>query len=90
MDVPDTLALKIEHFSSYGRLIAREMDLFAPASWLAVHIGQLNFPQRTDPLAEHRGIDGREWLGKLRAAMIAEASRQLTHEAFIAQHCKAG
>ena len=42
-------ALKIDHFRRYGRLIAREMDLFAPPSWLAVHIGQLNYPERIDP-----------------------------------------
>jgi tryptophan 7-halogenase len=90
MDVPDTLKLKIDHFRKNGRLIAREMDLFAPPSWLAVQIGQLNFPERTDPLIEFRDIDGREWLGKLRAAMAAEASRLPTHEQFIAKHCAAG
>jgi tryptophan 7-halogenase len=63
--------------------------LFAPASWLAVHIGQFNDPVGTDPLADFRGIDGREWLGKLRAAMVAEAARLPKHEQFIAQHCAA-
>ena len=87
MTVPDTLAMKIDHFRSYGRLIAREMDLFGPPSWLAVHIGQLNFPERTDPVAEYRDIDGRAWLAKLRAAMMSEARRLPTHEAFIKQHC---
>jgi tryptophan 7-halogenase len=90
MDVPETLQLKIDHFRKYGRLVAREMDLFAPPSWLAVHLGQHNIPERTDPLADFRGLDGREWLGKLRAAMSGEAARLPTHEAFIAQHCKAG
>jgi tryptophan 7-halogenase len=90
MDVPETLQLKIDHFRSYGRLIAREMDLFAPASWLAVHIGQMNYPARTDPLADFRGIDGSAWLAKLRAAMAAEAARLPLHSEFIARHCKAG
>jgi tryptophan 7-halogenase len=89
MTIPDTLQTKIDHFRSYGRLVARDMDLFGPPSWLAVHIGQFNHPLKTDPLADFRGIDGREWLGKVRAAMTAEAARQPTHEAFIAQHCKA-
>jgi tryptophan halogenase len=89
MDIPDTLALKIENFRRYGRLVPREMDLFAPESWLSVHIGQFNYPERTDPLAEHRGVDGREWLGKLRAAMAAEATRAPTHQQFIDAHCKA-
>jgi tryptophan halogenase len=59
MDIPDTLALKIEHFRRHGRLIARELDLFAPPSWLAVHIGQNNLPQGHDPLIDYRGVDGR-------------------------------
>ena len=89
MDIPETLQLKLEHFRRHGRLIAREMDLFAPASWLAVHLGQLNFPEGLDPLIDYRGIDAREWLGKLRGAMAAEAARQPSHQAFIDQHCKA-
>ena len=89
MAIPDTLALKIDHFSRHGRLIARDMDLFAPESWLAVQIGQFNDPQATDPLMAFRDIDARDWLAKLRAAMAAEAERLPAHEAFIAQHCQA-
>ncbi len=89
MEVPDTLALRIAHFRRNGRLIVRDMDIFSPTSWLAVQIGQFNIPERTDPLADHRGIDGREWLGKLRVAMTHEAARQPTHADFIDRHCKA-
>ena len=35
MEVPDTLAFKIDHFRRYGRHIPRDMDLFAPPSWHA-------------------------------------------------------
>ena len=90
MDIPDSLKFKIDHFKSYGRHIARDMDLFGQPSWLAVHIGQGNIPEAVDPLFDYRGVDGREWLGKLRAAMAAEAARQPTHQQFIDQHCKAG
>lgn len=89
MDIPDTLALKIEHFRRYGRLIARDLDLFAAPSWLAVHIGQNNWPEALDPLLEHRGMDARDWLGKLRGAMAAEAARLPGHRTFLAQHCGA-
>ena len=89
MDIPDTLQFKIDHFRRYGRHIAREMDLFGQPSWLAVHIGQHNIPQRTDPIADFRNIDGREWLGKLRGAMAAEAARQPAHQDFIDENCKA-
>ena len=90
MSIPDTLQFKIDHFRRFGRLIEREMDLFGAASWTAVHIGQFNIPERTDPILDYRGVDGREWLGKLRAAMAAEAGRMPTHQQFIDQHCKAG
>ena len=90
MDIPDTLQFKIDHFRTYGRYIARDMDLFGQSSWLAVHIGQGNIPERVDPLFPYRGLDGREWLAKLRAAMTSEASRQPSHQQFIDQHCKAG
>jgi len=86
MDIPETLALKIEHFARHGRLIARDLDLFAAPSWLAVHIGQNNIPQGHDPMLDHRGIDAREWLAKLRGAMAAEAARLPSHGAVLAQH----
>ena len=89
MSIPETLAWKIDHFRRYGRLLAAEMDLFAPSSWLAVHLGQFNTPERTDPLLDFRGLDARDWLAKLRGAMAAEAVRLPTHQAFIDQHCKA-
>ena len=53
MAIPETLQLKIDHFRDAGRLIARDMDLFGPASWTAVHIGQLNVPESTDPLLHY-------------------------------------
>jgi tryptophan 7-halogenase len=89
MSIPDTLQWKIDHFRKYGRLLARDADLFGAPSWLAVHVGQFNMPERTDPLIDFRNANGREWLGKLRAAMAAEAERMPTHQAFIDQHCKA-
>lgn len=89
MDIPDTLQWKIDHFRSYGRLLARDMDLFGAPSWLAVHIGQLNWPARIDPLLGLRQTDGAAWLGKLRQAMAAEASQMPTHQAYIDAHCKA-
>jgi tryptophan 7-halogenase len=90
MDIPDTLQFKINHFRRYGRHIPRDMDLFGSPSWLAVHIGQGNVPEATDPLTGYRDeAKGREWLGKLRAAMAAGAQQQPTHQEFIDRHCRA-
>jgi tryptophan halogenase len=89
MGIPDTLQEKVQHFRGYGRLVQREYDLFGPASWLAVHIGQLNTPQRSNPLLHYRDIDGVQWLGKLRAAMAAAAQQLPTHQQYIDKYCKA-
>ena len=59
------------------------MDLFAPASWLAVHIGQLNYPERLEPLIAYRGVDARDWLAKVRGAMEREAQVMPGHGQFI-------
>lgn len=89
MSIPDTLTHKIEHFRRYGRLIASDMDLFGAPSWLAVHIGQLNIPERVDPMLAYRKTDGTAWLTKLKAALAAEAGRMTTHEDYINAHCRA-
>jgi tryptophan halogenase len=89
MSIPDTLRMKIEHFKRYGRLIAADMDLFGPPSWLAVHVGQGNMPERVDPVLEYRDVDGAAWLAKLKQALAAEAGRMPSHQAYIDKFCKA-
>lgn len=89
MAVPDTVTWKIEHFRRYGRLLARDADLFGPASWLAVHIGQGNMPQGTDPLLAHRGADSVDWLRKLEQALANAAEHLPTHAAYIERTCAA-
>ena len=89
MTIPDTLQFKIDHFRSFGRLIGREMDLFGPTSWLAVHIGQMNWPKRHDPLIDYRKVNAAEYLGKLSKAMESAANSMPSHQAYIDRHCKA-
>jgi tryptophan 7-halogenase len=86
MDIPDTLKLKIDHFRSRGRLLTHDPELFGPSSWLAVHVGQGNFPERADPLLDFRSSEGPAWLAKMRAAVAFEAGRLPTHRDFIAQN----
>ena len=88
MAVPDTLQYKIDHFKRFGRLIPGEMDLFGNASWMAVHIGQMNFADNNDPLIDYRTFDGADYLDKLRSAMDAAAQGMPTHRAYIDRHCK--
>jgi tryptophan halogenase len=89
MPIPDTLQYKIDHFRRFGRLIPGDMDLFGNASWLAVHMGQGNWPERNDPLIDYRTLDGADYLEKLRTAMAAAARDLPGHRAYIDRHCKA-
>lgn len=65
------------------------MELFGNASWLAVHIGQLNWPERHDPLIDLRGIDGDAILAQQRQVMIRAAQAVPTHTEFIQRFCPA-
>ncbi len=89
MEVPDTVTWKIEHFRRYGRLLARDADLFGPPSWLAVHVGQGNLPEATDPLLAHRADDRGVWLAKLASTLSNAAGAMPSHQVWIDQHCKA-
>ncbi len=89
MPIPETLQYKIDHFRAYGRLVTDGPELFGPASWLAVHVGQLNVPQRHDPLADLRTLDSDTILAKIRDAMIHAAKEAPSHAEFIRRNCRA-
>jgi tryptophan halogenase len=89
MPIPDTLQYKIDHFRHYGRILPGDMDIFGPNSWLAVHIGQLNWPERTDPLLDYRNFDGAQYLEQLRRTLQSAARGMPSHQAYIDRHCKA-
>jgi tryptophan 7-halogenase len=89
MEIPSTLQWKIDHFRRYGRLVSDGSDLFGPPSWLAVHIGQLNWPERHDPLVDLRGTDGDAILARIHEAMVTSAKAMPTHTDFVRQHCNA-
>ncbi len=88
MSIPETLREKIEHFRRYGRILPSELDIFGPTSWLAVHIGQMNWPRRNDPLLDYRDVRGAQYLEQLRRAMAAAAATMPTHQDYIALHCR--
>jgi len=90
MQVPDSLAWKMEHFRAYGRFVSEGPEVFAEPSWLAVYIGQGVLPRGHDPLADAR--DGAEVLQRLAAMrqLIAAAAGSLpSHRQFIDRYCKA-
>ncbi|HUQ09053.1 MAG TPA: tryptophan halogenase family protein [Steroidobacteraceae bacterium] len=89
MSIPDSLSESIEHFRRHGRLVQREHELFVRASWLAVHVGQLNLPEACELPAQAHVADSTLWLEKMRDTLRAEASRMPDHREFIVNNCRA-
>lgn len=90
MTIPETLQYKIDHFRRYGRLVSDGLELFQNPSWLAVHIGQFNWPDQYDPLVDQRPkVDADRLLVGLRRVIAEAAEAMPTHRQFIERHCKA-
>jgi len=90
MSVPEPLQYKIDQFRAGGRIVSAGLELFQNPSWLAVHIGQLNTPERYDPLVDERTeVDAPRLLEGLRRSMAEVAETMPGHAAFIDRHCRA-
>ncbi|MET0309119.1 MAG: tryptophan halogenase family protein [Sphingomonas sp.] len=57
MEVPETLARRIELFLGRGRYLKGDTDLFTTNSWVAVMLGQNGWPAGFDPLTEALDAD---------------------------------
>lgn len=90
MAVPEPLARKIAHFRAYGRLVAEPQELFSNTSWLSVHLGQGNIPERYDPIVDTRPqVDATRLLDSIRRVVGEAAAVMPAHRDFIDRHCRA-
>ncbi len=90
MDVPDTLASKIELWRAKGRIFREGCELFGTPSWVAVLLGQGIVPSEAEPAAE--AIDPAfvsEALDKMRLSYRQMAEHMPAHAEFIDQACAA-
>ncbi len=86
MDVPDSLAGKLELWQAKGRLFREGRELFGTASWVAVLLGQGIVPTHTEPATE--AIDAAtasDALNKMRQSYRQMAEHMPTHSDFIAR-----
>jgi tryptophan halogenase len=89
MQIPDSLAHKIELFASSGRVFRFQDDLFTEDSWLAVMLGQGVRPRGYDRLTDRIAHD--ELLanmGRLKDVVLKSALSLPPHQAFIDTHCR--
>jgi tryptophan 7-halogenase len=88
--LPESLQERLELFSSYGRIVRDENELFPVGSWLYLLTGQDVQPSGYDPLAE--GLtpnEAQEALDEVRNVVERCAAAMPLHQDFIAQHCAA-
>ncbi len=86
MDIPDSLAHKIELFREKGRIKRYEHDLFALPSWAMVMLGQNIVPRGYDTLVD--AMDDAKVLGAMRqiSQVMQRAAGELPrHEDYVAK-----
>lgn len=84
MDIPDTLAHKIEIFSESGRLFRKQNDLFLDSSWLQVMVGQGIIPKDYHPIANSVSSDALlDMLKKIKAAKNEPIASLPSHDEFL-------
>jgi len=88
MDVPDSLAHKIELFRTKGKLVRENEDLFWEASWLQVMMGQGIMPQDYHPLADSiTEAQLGEMLANLKRIKSKPLAQLSTHDQFLEKVC---
>ncbi|HYI42410.1 MAG TPA: tryptophan halogenase family protein, partial [Sphingomicrobium sp.] len=90
MDVPESLAGKLELWRSKGRLFREGRELFATASWVAVLLGQGIVPDAHEPAAD--AIDpamAADAIDKMRLSYRRMAEHMPAHADFVAKACPA-
>jgi tryptophan halogenase len=83
MRVPDSLEERMQLFKHGGHVQTDNYDLFGAESWLAVHLGQLNFPDQHTPLLDMRQTDARPELARMKHALAQTALAMPRHEDFL-------
>jgi tryptophan halogenase len=90
MEVPQTLARKINLFRRRGRIVRYQDELFTEDSWLAVMLGQNVKPERYDPLVDVLTQDNTVAVLRRMQVLVRQAAESLPgHGDFIARHCAA-
>ena len=90
IEKPPHLIQKIHQFQGAGRILESHLDLFSPASWLAVMYGQGVKPQGYNPLAKkvsHEKLS--DVIDQIESAILAGVDFMPSHQDFIDENCRA-
>jgi len=90
MEIPDSLAAKLDLWRGKGRLFREGKELFGTASWVAVLLGQGIVPEEQEPAVDAIDVDTiADALDKMRVSYSHMAEHMPLHGDFIAQACRA-
>jgi tryptophan halogenase len=90
MDVPDSLAQKIELFRETARVFRRNEELFAENSWVQVMLGQGIEPRAWHPIANKLNDDELDrLLGMIRQDVTRTVAGLPAHADYVARYCGA-
>ncbi|PSJ41049.1 tryptophan halogenase [Sphingomonas deserti] len=90
MEIPDTLAQKIELFRETGRVFRKNEELFAENSWVQVMMGQGIMPRAYHPIAEKlRDDELARLLTMLRETVTKTVAGLPQHSAYVEHYCGA-
>ena len=84
MDLPDTLAFRLHVWRQTGVLRQYGEEGFEPASWLAIHSGNGNWPEHLDPVFNEVPLDeARQALRQRRDQIAAMVATMPLHEDYL-------
>lgn len=88
MEIPDTLAEKIETFRAHGRIFRFNEELFTEQGWLQVMVGQGILPRSYHPLADSPGDENVDrYLASVRELVQAKVARMPAHRDYLTRLC---
>ncbi|NIB42638.1 tryptophan 7-halogenase [Pseudomaricurvus alkylphenolicus] len=88
MDVPDSLARKIDLFRECGRVFREDVDLFLENSWVQVMMGQGITPEQYHPIVDMMSEqEQRAFFEGIRSSVNNVVEQLPTHEQFLKSYC---
>lgn len=91
VEVPDTLAAKIDLFRAQGLIFREHEELFTESGWLQVLVGQGVEPRRWHPLADGIGdTELAQYLAGISLMIDREVAQMESYDAFLAATRPAG
>ena len=90
MEVPETLAHRLELFKKTGHAYQAPGELFRIDSWTQVMLGQRIMPEQYHHIAHLMSENElRQFFTKMKAVIRSEAEKLPLHDDFVQQYCKA-